>query len=143
MAKCLHCGADLPDGAKNCPACGAQVNDLSVKAQQKAAQLNNTADTTAEFDPQDIADNKLMAILAYVWILFLVPLFAAPQSKFARYHANQGLLLFIVSIICGIIPILGWLLEIATFILMIIGILNAANGKAKELPIIGKIRLLK
>ena len=54
--------------------------------------------TTVYVDPQDAKDNKLFAILAYIPFLFLVPLFAAPQSKFAKYHANQGLLLTIVSI---------------------------------------------
>lgn len=54
--------------------------------------------TTVYVDPQDAKDNKLFAILAYIPFLFLIPLFAAPQSKFAKYHANQGLLLTIVSI---------------------------------------------
>ena len=101
-----------------------------------------------------------MAILAYLGILVLVPIFAAPQSKFARYHANQGLLLCIASIafsvvyfiLSAIILAISWRLHFIVSIiglcglvflaLMIIGIINAANGKAKELPVIGKFRLL-
>ena len=55
--------------------------------------------------------NKVMAILAY--IIFFIPLLAAKESKFAMYHANQGLVLFLlavaVSIVGTIIP-LGWFL---------------------------------
>lgn len=35
------------------------------------------------------------------------------------------------------------LLGIVFLVLAIIGIINAANGKAKELPVIGKYRILK
>ena len=39
-------------------------------------------DYTAEQDPQDVQDNKAMAVLAYIGILVLIPLFAAKKSKF-------------------------------------------------------------
>lgn len=121
----------------------------------------NTPDTTAEFDPNDISQNKAMAILSYLSILVLVPILAAPDSKYAKYHANQGLNLFIVEIayivvesilgiIFGLIPVVGGILNgilglvhIVFLVFAILGIINAANGDAKELPIIGKFRLLK
>lgn len=129
--------------------------------------ITNTADTTAEFDQNDIQQNKLMAVLAYLGILVLVPILAAKESKYARYHANQGLVLFIanivVSVVMGIVgfivgfiagftgltflatlvTIISWLLSAVIFVLAILGIVNAATGKAKELPVIGKIKLLK
>lgn len=46
-------------------------------------------------DAADIEKNKVFAVLAYLGLLFLVPLLAAPQSKFARYHTNQGVVLFL------------------------------------------------
>ena len=49
--------------------------------------------------------------------------------------------------VVAIIPILGWIVSIVggiiTFILMILGIINAGSGKAKQLPIIGKYTLIK
>ena len=95
-----------------------------------------------------------MAILAYIGILFLIPLLAAQNSGFARFHTNQGLILFLAEVvlsaasgILGLIPIVGWIVSGAVGILclalMIIGIVNAANGKAKELPLIGGFRLIK
>ena len=169
MAFCGNCGTKIDDHAKFCPGCGkavetpateqikteateqpkaeqaqGQQNDLSAKV----ANLNNTKDTTDQFDKDDIEKNKVMGVLAY--ILFFIPLLAAKDSPFARYHANQGLVLFLAAILSSvilIIPILGWIiapiLSIVITVLAVIGIINALNGKAKELPIIGKFKILK
>ena len=117
---------------------------------EKFNELNDTPDTTSQFDAMDIQNNKAMAILAYIGILVLVPLLAAKESRFARFHANQGLVLLIAEIICGVlsvIPILGFLFSLVGYVgglvFMVLGIINAAKGQAKELPIIGKFRLLK
>jgi len=113
----------------------------------------DTKDTTIEFDPTDIEQNKTMSILAYLGILVLIPIFAAKTSKYAKYHANQGLVLFIVefafsivsNILLGISAVFAIfsLLYFAILALVIIGIINASSGKAKELPVIGKYVLLK
>ncbi len=122
----------------------------------------NTPDTTAEYTQEDINNNKIMAVLAYLGILVLIPIFAAKDSKFARFHSNQGLVLLIcdivVSIVLGIVtaiiafipyvgPILSgiiWaVIPIVLLVFAILGIVNAVQGKAKELPIIGKFKILK
>jgi len=136
-------------------------NEKQESIEEKLNALNDTADTTAEYDKVDIEQNKGMAVLAYLGILVLIPLFAAKESKFARFHSNQGLLLCIAAIAYSIVytilsPIIiaiSWRLSIIVsllvlfslvfLVLAIIGIINAANGKAKELPVIGKYKLLK
>ena len=161
MAFCNKCGNQLPDGANNCPNGGAPAGNTQQNTQNAQDFVNNmmnTNDTTSQFDPQDINNNKGMSVLAYIGFLFLVPLLACPNSKFARYHTNQGLVLFllefalgVVTGILGIIPIAGLIIGgllsavggIFTLVLMIMGIINAAQGQAKELPLIGKITLLK
>lgn len=129
---------------------------------EKFDELNNTADTTGEFDPGDVQQNKTMAILAYIGPLVLITIFGAKESKFARFHANQGLVLLIaeaigwiavgiVSAILGAIPVIKYFLPfiIETLfsavcaLFIVLGIVNAAKGKAKELPLFGKIRILK
>ena len=42
-----------------------------------------------EVDAEDAEKNKVMGILAYLGILVLVPILAAKDSPFAKYHANQ------------------------------------------------------
>ena len=120
-------------------------------------------DTTSYYSRSDIEGNKLMAVLSYLGILVLIPILAAKDSPFAKFHATQGLNLLIVSvawsIVSGIIgailgaigvtflsvlwSIITWLVSIVIFLTMVIGIINAAQGKAKELPIIGGFRILK
>jgi len=99
---------------------------------------------------EDAEKNKAMAIIAY--IIFFVPLLAARDSKFAMYHANQGLNLFLlavaVSVVGAIIPFLGWFIilpfgHLAVLIFVIMGIINASKGEMKPLPLIGKIELIK
>jgi uncharacterized membrane protein len=108
-----------------------------------------TTEPVEAFDQADIDKNKTMAGLAY--IIFFLPLVACPDSRFGRYHGNQALVLFLAAIIgsfvLGLIPIIGWILlpfySILIIVLVIMGLLNGLNGKAKELPIIGKFKLLK
>lgn len=113
-------------------------------------QLNQQPENANEETEKDINDNKVMAVLAY--FLFFIPLLAAKESKYAMYHANQGLVLFlsavVVNIIGSIIPIIGWFLiipiaNLMILILAIIGIINAAGGKKKPLPLIGGIKIIK
>ncbi len=120
-------------------------------------ELMQSEDLTKNYDIQDINANKPMGILSYIGILVLVPIFTARESRFAMFHAEQGITLCIgahiiafLSIIFGLIPVVGWvfsllfgLVGLALFVLMIIGIVNAANGQAKQIPVLGKIRLIK
>ena len=94
--------------------------------------------------------NKLMAAISYIGILFLVPLFAAKEDAFARFHANQGLVLclanialYIISIIPFVGPVLSGIGSIVTIIFAILGIINAVKGEMKPLPFIGGIQIIK
>jgi uncharacterized membrane protein len=101
------------------------------------------------FDSADIEKNKTMAGLSY--FIFFLPLIACPESRYAKFHANQALLLLIVSvagnIILTIIPIIGWILIpilwIGICIFGIIGLINGFSGKAKRLPLFGQFTIIK
>lgn len=166
---CSKCGKQIDDDSNFCPACGAKTQKNEESAKRAADdisgminRLNDTPDSTEEFDSNDIEKNKAMAVFSYLGLLVLIPIFAAQDSKFAKFHANQGLILFIAeaafSSIIGFsfkiflmnlsfFNFFGGLVEIAIGVVFtvfsIIGIVNAVKGKAKELPIIGSIRLIK
>lgn len=191
MAFCTQCGNQLEENAAFCPQCGKAVTKEQAQPEQEAPKaqpspeqsaqqpftpppqsgsalndfvqnIGNSADTTSQFDPMDVARNKSMAVLSYIGLLFLIPLLAAKESPFAQFHAKQGVTLFIleiaVNIVLGVIRavfrytvyplyvLLGVVVSLAglAFLaLMIVGIVNAANGKAKELPVIGGLQIIK
>lgn len=91
---------------------------------------------------KDIQENKAITVLSYLGILCLVPLLAKKESKFAQFHAKQGLVLFVVEVIGSfLVPLLGLglLIYLAALIFSIIGIVNVAGGKMAKLPLIGDL----
>lgn len=102
----------------------------------------------------DAEKNKAMGIIGYIIpILFFIPLITdAKNSAFAKYHANQQLNLLlaaiVVNVVGGIIPVIGWFIilpigSIALIIFAIMGIISAAKGEMKPLPLIGGFSLIK
>lgn len=160
MKTCPKCAKTFED-SNFCPACGTEVKD---------------APKAEGYCENDIKDNKIFALLSYIGPLFLVPVLAAPKSKYARFHANQGLVLFLAEIIIalplkaldwlngfifgnislfwnwlsfipaligGVISLIGLAAGMLALVLAVIGVINAFQGKANELPFIGKMRILK
>lgn len=112
----------------------------------------------------DIDENCNLAIISYIPFLFFIPMIIKPCSGYLRYHGIQGLTMFLTfiileffNIIMGAIcnsvfnDMLGTILTViitvvinlAILLLISIGIANAVKGAARELPIIGKYKLLK
>ena len=88
----------------------------------------------------EIGEGKLFAVIAYLGLIgFLIALLTKKDNRFALYHIKQSLVLVIAYFVAAIVPFLGWFLvgPLLT-ILLIIGIINAASGVEKPLPIIGK-----
>jgi uncharacterized membrane protein len=107
-------------------------------------------------DQSDVEKNKALAIVGYIFpILFFLPLVMeqSKNSPFAKFHANQQLLLLITAFGVQVIGVLTMIILIGlvilpigwTFILVcvIMGVINAANGQMKKLPLIGNFTILK
>ncbi len=98
-----------------------------------------------QMDP-DAMKHKALAMLCYLSPLMgMYALVAAGTSPYVRYHANQGMsldVMYLLSCLLIIIPILGWIVfgigMIVMLVFRIMGILNAKNGRKKELPMCGK-----
>lgn len=108
------------------------------------------------FTYEDMRENKTRAALGYV--IFFLPLILCKESKLGKYCANQGLLLWICSILVGAlfgiftcIPLIGWLFKLvgglAQFVLLLIGVMCflqlATNERVMELPYIGKFKIIQ
>lgn len=118
--------------------------------EEETPQAETPAPAPAPPKGSDVEENKAIAAIAYIGILFLIPLLTKKDSAFAQYHAKQGLVLFIAEIAWMFIgwmfiflPFVGlfitWLGWIFWFVLFIIGLVNALNGRTQPLPVIGKL----
>ena len=166
MAFCGNCGIETDDGVRFCPSCGTEIGTAPAEKTTQAEQNTGYAPSSVpgapkHADTRDAQDNRTMAILAY--ILFFIPLLTGvyKTSPFAKFHTNQGTVLFIAALIWSIaysilssilvfIPIIGWLLMLALSltgfvfpVFCIIGIINAANGVIKPLPLMGNFEIIK
>lgn len=90
-------------------------------------------------------NQKFLAALSYLWLLFLIPLLVKKDNPFCLFHAKQGLVLFIFSLVLyvvNVIPVLGWLISflgwIVVFLFSILGIINALQNRKWEMPYLGK-----
>lgn len=82
---------------------------------------------------------RLMVAISYVNILFIIPLLTQRRSKFAQFHAKQGMVLFIIELILpfiGWIPVIGWLLTVIVILTAIVAIIRSYNGESWKIPFI-------
>ncbi len=81
------------------------------------------------------------------WVTGIIFLIAEKENKFVRFHAWQSIIVFgaymVIAIILSFIPIIGWiigmLLGIAIFILWLVLMFKAYQGKMIKLPVAGNI----
>lgn len=87
-------------------------------------------------------DTKTTSIVAYLtWIGLLLAILAGDKEG-AKFHINQALVILLFSLL-SIIPCLGGIWGIFMVVCWIMGLIAAINQEEKEVPLIGKIRLLK
>ena len=129
--------------------------------------MANGVTTSSPSGTGAVSDNeKFLSALGYQWWLcclplFLVPMFAAKESKFAQFHARQGAMLYIaaiggailmyivsfaIGVVAGIVgipfvaclgTILYWGVMAVFFVVAILGAVNALQLQEKELPVLG------
>lgn len=102
------------------------------------------AESTRELHvtPEEIEKGKTMAVVAY--FIFFIPLLMDEYktNKFVMFHTEQATVLFVFNIIITIVATItcgiGGILYVAGLIFLIIGVMNALNGKMQPLPLIGQ-----
>lgn len=146
MKFCVKCGAQLEDDAIFCKFCGASVNGIPTV--QPIYQVVDPFDHTSEFDPRDISENKVVAMLPYLFGLLglIVAILAENSSKYIAFHVRQALKLIVVSAIVSIltvifcwtiiVPVGGFVCLGIIFVLKIIAFFQVCYDKAKEPAII-------
>ena len=90
-------------------------------------------------------NETVMAVLAYLGILVIIPFITSKNDPFVKFHVKQGLVLVIIEVVIWFLGgMLFWrfwpllqLVNLATLVLAIVGIVNVINHKEAELPVIG------
>lgn len=87
-------------------------------------------------------DKRTTGIVAYITWIGLIIAFCAGDKEGAKFHLNQALVIFLFGLLSAI-PCLGQIWAFFILACWIIGLIAAINEEEKEVPLIGKIRLLK
>ncbi|MBQ3861278.1 MAG: zinc ribbon domain-containing protein [Clostridia bacterium] len=152
MKFCPNCHLTYDDTANVCGQCGGPLQVIPQQVPQAQPAYDPT-DHTAEFNPRDISDNKVFAMLPYLmsFIGVIIALLAAPSSPYTMFHVRQGLKIsvtsILVTIVGAIIPFLGWIAAgICAIVILVVEIIcffRVCKGQAKEPPIIKNLGFLK
>ena len=114
-------------------------------------------------EQEDLKGKKFTACLSYLFWFTVIPMIYSTESKFIKYHANQGLVLAIAEtvflILTAAVSKLLWAYSRSTSLLVettmlmvfvgvfgvlsLIGIVNVIRGKEKPIPTFGHIKLWK
>lgn len=93
---------------------------------------------------------KTTSIVAYLTWVGLLIAFLAGDKEGAKFHINQALVIVLFGIAGGIvavIPLIGWILgglwSVFMIVCWIMGLIAAINQEEKEVPLIGKIHIIK
>ncbi len=175
MKTCPKCNTVHNDDAMFCPNCGTsfqgeanQPNNNQMPnnsaytqtpqyGQPAAAPVMNPYDHTAEFDVNDVKDNKLFALLVYATSILgvVIALIAniSKKSAYLSFHINQALKIVITEIIVSVItavlfwtcivPIAGGVASVIILVVTIICFFKTCANKSIEVPIIRSLPFLK
>lgn len=170
MKTCPKCNTQLADDAMFCTNCGTSFQNANPQPQQNAYQNNaqqnyaqpvapvvNIYDHTAEFDPQDVHDNKIFAILCYIMgiVGVIVALLArsSVNSPYLSFHIKQALKISITTVLVGIltgalvwtciVPIAGMVCIVILEVVSIICFFQTCSNKSVEAPIVRSLPFLK
>ena len=149
---------------KNCPKCGAQMEDQAVFCANCGANYNNpytTAapvipewDHTAEFDPKDVSDNKVIAMLVYLLsVVGILIALLSQNSPYVSFHVRQALKFLVIETLVGIatavlcwtiiVPVAAGIFYLVLLVVKIICFVSICKGEAKEPVIIRSFSFLK
>lgn len=141
---------------------------MKNKLKEKLLILLNTEDYTENYSLEEIESGKTLSIVSY--LIPIVAFILSKKNSYVHYHTTNGMnilftyLIFLIikrtlsyifgtpcdlisGIKCMILPlslrILFALINMLFSFIVLLGLLNVCNNKAKDLPLISKIKFFK
>ncbi|MEK7176843.1 MAG: hypothetical protein AAB719_00895 [Patescibacteria group bacterium] len=94
--------------------------------------------------PSGSSNKTLMGILSYLGPLVIVPFLMSKDDSFVKFHIKQGLVVFCLSLVAWIFGSVMYsfymvvnVINLATFVLSVMGIVHVVQKNEKELPLVG------
>jgi len=87
-------------------------------------------------------DKKVTGIVAYLSWIGLIIAFCAGDKENAKFHLNQALVIFLFQLLT-VVPLVGWIWGIFMVVCWFIGFIGACKGEENEIPLLGKIKIIK
>lgn len=151
-------------GAKKAPYTkrAEKIDEQNVEVKQEVTVENSAVTQSQEdfnknlnFDYVNNTDTKACFVAAFSYFFFFLGFIWRKENKFVKFHANQALVMWISCVVLALLSValyyiwlpLGAACGVITFIcifaFLINGIANAVMGRARPLPLIGKITIIK
>ena len=156
----------MEDDAVFCISCGARFDTYSAGANnQHNANVGQEAyrygqgyafpyDHTAEFNQQDIHNNKVICLAIYLMgaIGVIIAVLVSKESPFVSFHVRQALKITVLQtltvlasgILCWtiVVPLAGIIFFVILFVVRIICFVRICGGRAIEPPIVRSFSFL-
>ncbi len=107
-------------------------------------QHNHSSEKEHAHHNNGTKNKTLMGVLSYLGPLVIVPYVTAKDDAFVKFHVKQGLVVFSIEVGMWVLGMIIWplmiilgIINVAAFVLSIIGIVNVLNGKETPLPLVG------
>lgn len=163
MAFCRNCGQQIADDATVCAACGTPVEAQAQQAQPVQQPTDPTQDKSlawlsylgillliplfarkaSKFCQYHVRQGAILLVTGVAYsivtqiLLAIIKAIFPSQIKYIYYIPYEA-----PSPVYSIFNVIFSLASIFFLVVAIIGIVNAVKGEEKELPILGKIKLL-
>ena len=150
MASCKRCGTPLEERERVCPACGTAQRR---EAEHLFLHAESGRDESDLYRPEERREGRVLCVLSYIPLVSLLVLLVS-RNAYMRFHANQGLVLtvsaltvnvlfFLLGLVVPPLSFVALVCDIGFLSLVILGIVHAVQQRARELPLIGGVRLIK
>ena len=143
---------------------GPDVSDKTIKALEDFMDTENHKHKFSEEEVKKYKKNAMMCYLPFVSLYFILTN-KIKKSIYLLFHANQGLIITIMWAVAffisramnsifnsrsmiadnstSFVSFISYLLYCICFFTSLFGIINTVNDNSKEIPLVGKIKLLK
>lgn len=117
------------------------MEETVIGADENASKIKFKAPDMSKINLRKINWMTIGAVLAYLHVLVLIPLFLGRKSPFVQFHVRQGMALLFVWVIFALsfhLYLFSWVFIVYLVVAIISGINNVARGRERALPILGK-----